>query len=773
MAELDEPHADQHKEARAAAERERTELRQRQMRLQREAIRSAGIILLLVPVLVVLLFATLWPWPAWFASELPAGADAARDAWRLCWRAQRLAEGRVLPAWTAPMYYPRAGTACFDEPLVVPALISLPAYYATENAALTYNATLLAFWVLSGIGMYLFLRELGVGRMACAFGSIAFVLLPLRTAHPGDLSLHLCAGVPFALMLVTRWLRTQERRWAFLLALVVCAQGMAVVGTALALAVAVPMVMLVALARRRPTPFFDRPLYTSVGMIVLIPFVVLAAFLDPVAAHRAADERPAADQPNDDGLHPLAYLSPDEGSLVDAFALPGGAQGKSLFPGVAVLLLALAYAFFQRQMLRRVPPERRVRQTIITVLGLARLSLWLVLVVVVVGSAVSPGAWESPARLIGPMLVGLLVLTLLLAFLAWRRPRALGTALMHGLGLAALVCFILSLGAEIAPSVASPLPQAGDASQLLATLVPPARFAIVPIVFLVTAAAWILDELAAHRRFRWLPVPVLLLVCAESLVLPNAFQPGRPDEHWPLGGQVQLDPGRFTLFALPGGNVETDARWLLNSVGRFDLLVNGSSSVEPAWYRELVDTFERGDFESASALLQELWPTPYLLIDRETLPEHGHTFPLDAARIEKEWWSVFDDGRYVLYEPALKPTAPPVIRKRVRADLARTHRLLRLKARVKFADPELEPYVVVRWNGQGGDQPFALTSTFQALDFDARERWVGRPEGDVVTIALVLKQGDEFVPPTEALAARGIVDAWEVVDVEFFRVTRR
>ena len=779
MTEQNRPQPAQHDEVRESAERESARARERQIRRQREAIRSAGIILLLVPVLAALLCATLWPWPARFTSELPAGTAAARDAWRLCWRAQRVADGRALPAWTAPMYYPRAGTLCFDEPLYTPAFVSALSYSWTGSAASTYNSTLLAFWVLSGLAMYLFLRELGVGRAACAFGAIAFTLLPYRTAQPGDLSLQLCAGVPFALMLVTRWLRTQQRRWAFLLALVVCAQGMAVLGYGLALAVALPIVVLVGLVRRRPSPFFDRELYSGIGLIVLVPFIVLAIFLDPVATHRATDEYRAAVAPlGDGGVHALAYLSPDEGSIVDAFAFSVEENRASLFPGVAVVLLALAYGFFQRQMLRRVPREKRVRQLIITVLGSARLAVCVFLGVVFVGSALSPGAaWGSVAPLVGPALVGLLGLTLLLTLVAWRRPRAFGAALMHGLGLAALVCFVLSLGAEITVGAthvgASPLAQLGSIHGVLSTLGPAARFGIVPIVFLVTAAAWILDELAAHRRFRWLPAPVLLLVCAESVVLPNSFQSGRPDENLPLGEQVALDPGRFTLFVLPGGDAETDARWLLDSVGRFDLLVNGSSSVEPSWYRELIATLRRGEFEAASAMLQELWPKPYLLIDRETLREHERAFALDERRVQKEWWPVFDDGRYALYEPAVRPSAPLVVRKRVRGDIARTHRMLRLKARVRFSDPELEPYVLVRWNGEGGDQPFALTSSFQPLEFDARERWVGRPEGDVVTISLVLKQGDEFVPADEALAAKGINDAWEIADVEFVKVARR
>jgi hypothetical protein len=316
------------------------------------------------------------------------------------------------------------------------------------------------------------------------------------------------------------------------------------------------------------------------------------------------------------------------------------------------------------------------------------------------------------------------------------------------------------------------LPQPGALDLFVSTIRPASRFAIVPIVFLVASAGWILDELANHRRFRWLPIPVLALVCAESIVLPHRFQHDPSTDGLPFVAQVPLAPGELTLFALPGGDVEADSRWLLSTVGRFDLLANGASAVTPSWYRELGETLERGDLEGASVMLRQLWPKPYLLVDRKTLREHEKAFALDAQRMEKEWWSVFDDGRYVLYEPVTKESAPLVVRKRLRNDYARTHRLLRFSVRVRFSDPELEPYVVVRWNGQG-DQSFALTSTFQPLEFDALERWVGPPEGDVVTISLVLKVNDEFVPADEALAQKGIDDAWEVVDVKFFKVARR
>jgi hypothetical protein len=753
------------------------------MRRQRERMKSAATVVVLMVALTAVLLAAAWPWPRHFVSGLPAGPEAARDAWKLSWGAHRLLEGRVLPAHNAPMFYPHAGALDFDDPLYVPSLVAALPYSATHNAAFTYNVTLLVFWLLSAFVMYFFLRELGIGRAGCAFGAAAFALLPSRMAQFGDLSAQLCFGLPLGLMLLTRWVRTQQRRWAFLLALVVSAQALSALGYALALTLAVPLVALVALVRRQPSPFYDRPFYDGVAIIVFVPLLLGAIFLGPAVKVRTTGALKAEyDARSAGGAQPLAYLSPDEGSIVDAFSLPVGAGEASLFPGVAVLLLAGVYGYFQRQMLRRVPARGRARQLAITVLGVVRAVLWAFALIVCLGRAVSPdsGLWQALGRLVGPVLVGILAVTLLLAFIAWRRQRAFGTALMHGLGLAAAVCFVTSLGSTVtagSDAVAmckGPLLQPRSVSAFLGTIAPLSRVGMAAIVFLIAAAAWILDEVTHHRRFRWFPVPVLMLVCAESVVLPNSFQRVELPAESAVIEHLDASRAPYTLFAIPAGEPETDARWLLSSVGRFDPMVNGSATVVPPSTTALVEAFRRGDVETGTAMLTALWPPPYLLVDREALAHGDGAFALDEKQLGEEWWLVAEDARYALYEPAATMSTPFVIRERVRSDIAGARTRLRFKARVTFADPSLEPHVVVSWNGRG-DQSFVLTSELQPLEFDGRAEWTGRTDGDVVTIALVFKtQGSEyFVPADEALAGRNVHDVWQVVEIEFRETLRR
>jgi hypothetical protein len=229
-----------------------------------------------------------------------------------------------------------------------------------------------------------------------------------------------------------------------------------------------------------------------------------------------------------------------------------------------------------------------------------------------------------------------------------------------------------------------------------------------------------------------------------------------------------------TVLGFPAGDAEMDARWLLASAGRFNLMVNGSATITPQAYKELIEPFRRGDIEAGSAMLKELWPDPYLLIDRKGLVERDRVFRLDEDELMSEWQLVIDDDRYALYEPVPNMPVPFVIRKRIRPDLARRFARLRVNARVKFADVSLEPYVVARWNGKG-DQSFVLTSEFQTLEFDARAHWVGRPQGDVVTIELLFKvdSSTEFTPAKDALAGKHVGEAWEVFQIEFWEAPRR
>lgn len=737
------------------------------MRRRRERLKGARTILLFMLALVVVLFGVEWPWPAHFASGLPAGPDAPRDAWKLWWNARNVLDSRPLPAHNAAAFYPCAGALDFDDPLYVPGLVAVPIYSLVDDPLPVYNLMLLIFWLISALAMHVFLRELGIGRTAAAVGALAFALMPWRTARVGDLAAQLCFGVPLGLMLLTRWVRTQQRRWAFGVGLVVALQWLSSAVYGLALTVALPLVALIALIRRRPTPVHDRPFYSGLLIMAVVPLALVAVLLGPAKAVRTGDLlEPLYAARSNGPAHPLAYVNPPDGSLVDAFSFPVEGDAQSLFPGVAVLLLAGVYGFFRRQMLRTAPLVNRARQFVISVLGVARAALSGLLVIACLAGA------GRQSTLLASALVGIIALTLAIGLIAWRRPRAFGSAVMHGLALAAIVCFAMSLGARtlIGPRLFG---------AFFGTIAPLSGLGIVVLVFLIAAAAWILDEVAHHRRFRWLPVPVLVLVCAESIVLPNRFV-GHDvhvdvdfDAGSPVIAKLIEQPGRYTLLALPAGDAETDAHWLLNAAGRFDLMVNGSATITPPASAELVELFRKGDVEAASKRVQELWPNPYLLIDRVGMAKRVDAFPLDETRLETEWSLLLDDERYALYAPAPKDASPYVIRKRLRADFAERNRLLHFKARMLFSDPAFDPFVVVRWNGMG-DQRFGVTSRVLAFEFDAIEAWTGRVGGDIVEIELVFKADDgEYLPAEEALDGTPYADAWEVSEIEFWHATRR
>jgi hypothetical protein len=756
--------------------------RGRRSRRKRRRREKEGLVVVLLTVfLAAALLLTAWPWPRHFLHGLADGAEPPRDAWRLRWGADELALGRVLPAHDAPAFYPYAGTFDFDDVLYVPSLIGLALRRA--DAALAYNVTLLVFWVLSGLTMYLLLRELGVGRAGRVFGTAAFVLVPCRTALLHDMPAQLCFGVPLCLMLLTRWIRTQQRRWAPLLALAFCAQALSTLGYALALAAALPLVAFVALVRRRPSPFDERPLYDGVAIMAVVPLLLLAVFLGPAIDVRTSAAIEHAYAERDPGAaQPLAYLTPHAGSLVRAFSFPVEGDQTNLFPGVAVLLLAGAYGFFQRLMLFKHVRAKRPGQIVITTLAVARIALWIFVGLTCLGRAAAPGAslWRTWGEAVGPALVGILAITLVLALAAPRRQRAFGAAVMHGLGLAAAACFVVSLGPEItagspaAPVCAGPLVQPGELGRFLGTIAPLSDVGIVMTVFLVAAAAWILDEIAHHRRFRWFPIPALVLVCAESVVLPNSFQSVRSSTRILTTERFDREAAGRTLFVIPAGDAETDARALLAFAGQPAQMVNGSASITPPAYGELIETFKRGDIEAASTALRELWPEPWIVVDRRAVSEGRSAFTLDEKKLLR-WWSLAaEDDRYARYEPSKELPTPLVIRKRMRTDVAARYLRLHLKARMKFVDPSLEPYVEVQWNGKG-TQSYALTSELQPLQFEGQERWLGRPEGEVVTISLVFKVGDEttLTPAEEALAGKAVKDPWEVTDLEFWVAPRR
>jgi hypothetical protein len=137
-----------------------------------------------------------WPLARGLARDIPGDfGDPLLNTWILAWDDSHLGRG----LWNANIFYPHPLALAYSEHLLPQALEILPVYAATRNPILCYNLLFLSTFVLSGIGMYLFVREL-TGNWSAAFvAGLAFAFAPYRIASLPHLQVLSSAWMPFTL----------------------------------------------------------------------------------------------------------------------------------------------------------------------------------------------------------------------------------------------------------------------------------------------------------------------------------------------------------------------------------------------------------------------------------------------------------------------------------------------------------------------------------------------------------------------------------------------
>ncbi len=166
---------------------------------------------------IALTVAMMWPLAAGIASDVPADlGDPLLNMWILDWMATgivRVVSGSMsaTDVWNANIFHPEPLTLTFSEHLFGQALLMLPAYLVTNNLILCYNLLFMASFVLSGLGMYLLVRDL-TGRVDAAFlAGIVFAFVPLRMAQFPHIQVLSTQWMPLALFGFRRFITTA--RW--------------------------------------------------------------------------------------------------------------------------------------------------------------------------------------------------------------------------------------------------------------------------------------------------------------------------------------------------------------------------------------------------------------------------------------------------------------------------------------------------------------------------------------------------------------------------------
>ncbi len=107
--------------------------------------------------------------------------------------------------WQANIYYPAPYALAYSEHLFTEVVMALPVWLASGNVILCYNVVFLASYVLSGLGMFLLVRELTGRPRAALVAGLCFAFLPYRISQTPHLQVLSSEWMPFTLYALRRY----------------------------------------------------------------------------------------------------------------------------------------------------------------------------------------------------------------------------------------------------------------------------------------------------------------------------------------------------------------------------------------------------------------------------------------------------------------------------------------------------------------------------------------------------------------------------------------
>ena len=296
------------------------------------AARAAGLFVILTAVFT-------WP-QVLHPLSVPDNIDAYFNMWRVAWIAHQLPAD---PArlFDANIYYPQARTLLFSDAVLLQSLVALPFLKLGVPTVLVTNVLVLAGFVLSGLGMFLLVRDLTGKTAAAVLGGMVFAFAPFRFDHYFHLEMGWAQCMPLAMWMVHKTLTSGRWKHGLLAGLFVALQGYSsvyyLVFLAAALVVTAPILIWIAEPRVR-----ERAAKSLVAGAVFAA-VLLAPYM--LAYGRAAAE--TGGRSREEALlsyaaGPKHYLATTPSSLLYGNTTgTWGQHEKRLFPGVVVIAFAV------------------------------------------------------------------------------------------------------------------------------------------------------------------------------------------------------------------------------------------------------------------------------------------------------------------------------------------------------------------------------------------------------------------------------------------------
>jgi len=577
-------------------------------------------------VLTMLAIGATWPLTSGIRTEIAGDlGDPVLNCWIMVWTGGQLVrflKGDLTALndfWNGNIFYPERNTIAFSEHLTPQMLQALPVFMATGNIVLAYNLLFLSTIVLSGLGMYLFVREL-TGRPLAAFvAGVAFAFSPYRAYQAPHLQIISTQWMPLAFYGLRRYAANGGWRpliggaSALVLQMLSCGYYMFFFTPFAAL---YGVYELAAHGRWR-----DRRTWTQVVVVGAFSALVLAPFVLPYLRVR---ETPgfgvrARSEVVSFSADTWAFATAYENLALVGPALQTYVKGESkTYPGMAILLLALIGAgVVIAQARRQHAPRRRATWRVavgalLAVAGIGLAGAWAWMLIDAGGITTLAGIRISLHDFVALELQTLAWWIVAFALLpGFRRTfRSVATTAGGFLIFGAFVSLLMTLGPDI--KVHGKVIGTG-LYQLFYDYVPgfdgmrvPARFFMVTTFFLAALVG--LAVAAAEERWRRAGMVIgamaVCLIVAEGLVRPFVTNGRLFVEHFdltprhlasadtlgPVYERVRDLPKGVVLAEIPYGASPYDTLAVFYAGFHRKPLINGYSGFFPKSFNDRIAT---------------------------------------------------------------------------------------------------------------------------------------------------------------------------------------
>jgi hypothetical protein len=488
-----------------------------------------------------------WPLVLHLGHSIPKDlGDPLAESWQAGWGGHALAH-QPLHFFQSNQFWPLDDTLAFSDALVGYAPAGLFGS-GPEAAVFRYDLLFLFAYALAFVGAYLLGRELGLGRAGAAAAGAAFAFAPFRLEQDGHMQVISSGGIPLAFALGLRGYRLGRPGW------VIAGWAVAAWQISIGFTLGLPLVYLIAAiaamvaiawlrrGRRRPNRALLIATVCGATLFIATGFALSRPYVRVADAHPAARRTPAT---------------------VEAFSGP---------PWIFL-----------------VAPDENL--------------IW--------GGATSPlrdGLSNIPEKTLFPGLVILVLAVVGLSSPAYPR------RLRCGLGVGVVVVSILALGFQTEGGLLWPyrvvyevLP-GWDAIRVPGRLVTLSSLGLALLAGAGVQRAMLGDP--AWRWSRWGGGTAIAAACVLAIVVEGRGLPFDPFDNQAQPTVPRIPPSTASVappqLHLPAERATDNRRYILWSTDGFPAIVNGRSSLNPAFTEHLIERVKPFPDRRTVALLSRL-----------------------------------------------------------------------------------------------------------------------------------------------------------------------